>query len=212
MTTVIRQCTSDDAGLIRSLGMTTFRDTFAADNSRENMDDYLRHPFSPELVKSQLSEPESVFMLASVGGTPAAYMQLNTGKAQTEQFGDTSMEIERLYVLSDFKRPGTGHHAGQSGLRTSQEPESEQNLVGRMGAQRTRSTFLPSHGLQADRQAYIHPGSRHSNRLDYDRNGQLMATSVQTRGTGCRCRNRRYQASSNPKHQTRRSFIHTTVM
>ena len=108
MTAVIRQCTSDDAWLIRSLGMTTFRDTFAADNSRENIEDYLRHSFSPELVKSQLSEPESVFMLASVGGTPAAYMQLNTGKAQTEQFGDTSMEIERLYVLSDFKRQGLG--------------------------------------------------------------------------------------------------------
>ena len=70
MTAVIRQYTSDDAWLIRSLGMTTFRDTFAADNSRENMEDYLRHSFSPELVKSQLSEPESVFMLASVGGIP----------------------------------------------------------------------------------------------------------------------------------------------
>ena len=88
--------------------MTAFRDTFAADNSRKNMEDYLRHSFSPELVKSQLSEPESVFLLASVNGTPAAYMQLNTGKAQTEQFGDTSMEIERLYVLSDFKRQGLG--------------------------------------------------------------------------------------------------------
>ena len=82
MTTTIRQCTSDDARLIRSLGITTFRDTFAADNSRENMEDYLRHSFSPELVKSQLSEPESVFLLASVDGTPAAYMQINTGKAK----------------------------------------------------------------------------------------------------------------------------------
>ena len=108
MTTVIRQCTSDDAGLIRSLGITTFRDTFAADNSRENMEDYLRNSFSPELIKSQLSDPESVFLLASVDGAPAAYMQLNTGKARTEQFGDTSMEIERLYVLSDFKRQGLG--------------------------------------------------------------------------------------------------------
>lgn len=35
-------------------------------------------------------------------------MQLNTGKAQTEQFGGTSMKIERLYVLSDFKRHALG--------------------------------------------------------------------------------------------------------
>lgn len=90
------------------MGITTFRDTFAADNSQENMEDYLPHSFSPELVKSQLSEPESVFLLPRVDGTPAAYMQINTGKAQTEQFGDTSMEIERLYVLSDFKRQGLG--------------------------------------------------------------------------------------------------------
>ena len=108
MTATIRQCTSDVAGLICSLGMTTFRDTFAADNSQENMEDYLLHSFSSELIKSQLSESESVLLLASVDCTPAAYMQLSTGKAQTEQFGDTSIEIERLYVLSDFKRHGLG--------------------------------------------------------------------------------------------------------
>ena len=108
MTATIRQCTSDDAGLIHSLGITTFLDTFAADNSQENMEYYLQHSFSPELVKSQLSEPDFVFLLASVDCTPTAYMQINTGKAQTEQFGDTSMEIERLYVLSDFKRQGLG--------------------------------------------------------------------------------------------------------
>lgn len=51
MTASIRQRTSDDAGLIRSLGMTTFRDAFAADNSRENMEELPRHSFSPELVK-----------------------------------------------------------------------------------------------------------------------------------------------------------------
>lgn len=108
MTAVIRQCTSDDAWLIRSLGMTTFRDTFAADNSRENMDDYLRHSFSPRTGQVATVRTRIRFYAGQRGGTPAAYMQLNTGKAQTEQFGDASMEIERLYVLSDFKRQGLG--------------------------------------------------------------------------------------------------------
>ena len=164
MTTTIRQCTSDDARLIRSLGMTTFRDTFAADNSQENMEDYLRHSFSPELVRSQLSEPESVFLLASVDGTPAAYMQLNTGKAQTEQFGDTSMEIERLYVLSDFKHRGLGtllvnqafkrartQNLNKIWLGVWEHNEPAQRFYQAMGFKRTgEHTFTLGEELQTD--------------------------------------------------------------
>ena len=164
MTAVIRRCTSNDTRLIRSLGMTAFRDTFAADNSRKNMEDYLRHSFSPELVKSQLSEPESVFLLASVNGTPAAYMQLNTGKAQTEQFGDTSMEIERLYVLSDFKRQGLGtmlinqafkrarnQSLSKIWLGVWEHNEPAQRFYRAMGFKRTGDhTFILGEDLQTD--------------------------------------------------------------
>jgi ribosomal protein S18 acetylase RimI-like enzyme len=35
-------------------------------------------------------------------------MKLNTGSAQTETVGGDAMEIERLYILSHFKRHGLG--------------------------------------------------------------------------------------------------------
>ena len=144
--------------------MTTFRDTFAADNSQENMEDYLLHSFSSELIKSQLSEPESVFLLASVDCTPAAYMQLNTGKAQTEQFGDTSIEIERLYVLSDFKRQGLGsmlinqaferawnQSLSKIWLGVWEHNEPAQRFYRAMGFKRTGDhTFILGEDLQTD--------------------------------------------------------------
>lgn len=108
MSATIRQCTADDAELICSLGATTFRETFGNDNSQKNMEDYLQQSFSPRSVESQLSNSSSTFLIANLEDTPAAYMQLNTGDAPTEQIGEMSMEVERLYVLSDFKRCGLG--------------------------------------------------------------------------------------------------------
>lgn len=135
MTATIRQCTSDDAGLIRSLGITTFRDTFAADNSRENVEDYLRHSFSPELVKSQLSEPESVFSSSQRGW--------HARSLHAEQHREGPNRTVRRHIHGDraairpigFQTPGIGHPVDQSSLQTCQKPEPEQNLAGRMGAQ-----------------------------------------------------------------------------
>ena len=135
MTATIRQCTSDDAGLIRSLGITTFRDTFAADNSRENMEDYLRHSFSPELVKSQLSEPESVFSSGQRGwharSLHAAQHREGPNRAVRRHIHGDRAAIRPI----GFQAPRIGHPVGQPSLQTCQDSDFEQNLAGRMGAQ-----------------------------------------------------------------------------
>lgn len=97
-------------------------------------------------------------------GTPAAYMQLNTGKAQTEQFGDTSMEIERLYVLSDFKHRGLGtllinrafkrarnQSLSKTWLGVWEHNEPAQRFYQAMGFKRTgEHTFTLGEDLQTD--------------------------------------------------------------
>lgn len=101
-------CTLEDMDRLRSLCVDTFSDTFAKDNSTQDMDAYLERSFSQERMRSELSNPESTFIMACVDGVPAGYMKLNTGRAQTETVGDDAMEIERLYILSRFKRHGLG--------------------------------------------------------------------------------------------------------
>jgi ribosomal protein S18 acetylase RimI-like enzyme len=101
-------CTVANLDRLRSLCVDTFTDTFAEDNSVEDMNAYVERSFSAERLRSELSNPESTFITAHVNGTPAGYMKLNTGTAQTEAMDDDAMEVERLYILTRFKRHGLG--------------------------------------------------------------------------------------------------------
>ncbi|MCI2148108.1 GNAT family N-acetyltransferase [Bifidobacterium crudilactis] len=101
-------CTAANLDELRSLCIDTFTDTFAKDNSPEDMNAYVERSFSPERLDSELSNPRSTFIMAYIDGIPAGYMKLNTGTAQTEVMNDDAMEIERLYILTRFKRHGLG--------------------------------------------------------------------------------------------------------
>ena len=121
-------------------GAPTLRETFGNDNSQKNMEDYLQQSPPPRSVKSHLSNSSSTFLIANLEDTPATYIQLNTGDAQMEQIGEMSMEIERLYILSDFKRCRLGTLLMHQAFNRARQ-ESQQNLAGNMGTQQARATF-----------------------------------------------------------------------
>ncbi len=64
----MRYATADDDTLLAELGARTFNDTFAADNTPENMTSYLAASFSPEKQAAELEDPRSVFLDDSPGG------------------------------------------------------------------------------------------------------------------------------------------------
>jgi len=60
-------------------------------------------------ICAQLSCPESIFYFVYVDiDIPIAYLKLNWGTAQTEQYDDDPMEIERIYVLNQYQGKGIG--------------------------------------------------------------------------------------------------------
>ncbi|CDI67784.1 transcriptional regulator [Bifidobacterium animalis subsp. animalis MCC 1489] len=93
---------------IRDLSIATFRQTFADTNTEEDMHDYIAHELSPEVLGKELADPLQTFFVATVDGAPAGYMKVNLGTAQTERMPDDHAEVQRLYVLADFKRHGLG--------------------------------------------------------------------------------------------------------
>src|ERR1700730_16973055 len=65
---VIRYARAVDAGLLAELGARTFSETFAADNSAEDMAVYLASSFGPALQAAELADPDSIFLIAEVDG------------------------------------------------------------------------------------------------------------------------------------------------
>ena len=73
------------------------------------MQEYLSENMNAEKIEEEFADKESRFYFIEKNGTPAGYLKLNFGSAQTEPVGNDAMEIERIYVLKDFQ----GQSAGQ---------------------------------------------------------------------------------------------------
>lgn len=89
-----------DISVLQQIGRQTFFETFAGSNSASDMQHYLDNNFNEQQLSKELSHPESQFFIAWDQDAPIGYLKINTGKAQTELQDNTSLEIERIYVLS----------------------------------------------------------------------------------------------------------------
>src|SRR5215203_230073 len=104
----IRRASPDDAGLLAELGARTFGETFAADNSTEDMAAYLAVSFSLAAQAAELAEPTSTFFIAEVGGRAAGYAKLHAGEPPEGVVGAQPVELVRLYVLREWLGRGVG--------------------------------------------------------------------------------------------------------
>jgi len=105
---IIRRGTLDDADLLSELGATTFSDTFAADNTPEDLATYLATSFSVAQQTAELQDPDSTFLIAEVDGRAAGYAKLHAGEAEKGVEGINPVELVRLYVSRDWLGRGLG--------------------------------------------------------------------------------------------------------
>lgn len=113
--------TIHDLPALQELSKRTFFESFASDNSEDDMQLFLDTAFSEEKLTREILNPETDFYFAKCEGVLAGYLKLNSGQAQTELKHQNGHEIERIYVLSQFQGKHIGKHffekARQSALR-----------------------------------------------------------------------------------------------
>ena len=107
----IRRAVQGDAELLAELGANIFRDTFAEFNTVEDMAEYLSGSFSPAIQAAEIAEPDSYFLIATIGDEPAGYARLSFGPppegARTPDRGMVRpLEIVRFYVDSRWHGRG----------------------------------------------------------------------------------------------------------
>lgn len=104
----IRRATVGDAGLLSELGARTFSETFAADNTSEDMAAYVATSFSVAQQTAELEDPASTFLIAEVDGRAAGYAKLHDGEPEKSVEGHNPVELVRLYVSRDWLGRGIG--------------------------------------------------------------------------------------------------------
>lgn len=107
---VIRSATPADAAALASFGAAAFVETFAADNTPEDMAAYVAEAFGEATQREELADRSRIVLLAERNGELAGYAMLNDGRAPgaTSVALGNAMEIARLYSAQRWIGTGVG--------------------------------------------------------------------------------------------------------
>jgi len=107
----IRQATPSDARALATFAARAFADTFAADNTPEDMAAYLAESFGEAQQRAELADPSCTVLLAERDGELAGYAMLRDGATPREAATlapGNAMEIARLYAGKRWIGTGVG--------------------------------------------------------------------------------------------------------
>lgn len=81
----IRKAHSDDASALAALAETSFRETYTAFNTAEDMDLHCRQNFSAEMQRAEIKSDDQVTLLAAGEDGLAGFAQLHLDKVQPKE-------------------------------------------------------------------------------------------------------------------------------
>jgi ribosomal protein S18 acetylase RimI-like enzyme len=105
----IRRARRGDAAQLSALAEETFRETFAAVNTPEDMDLHCRTSYSAAIQAEEIAAPNRVTLLCEHGGRLLGFAQVRWDRAPSCVVADAPGEIQRLYVISEFHAKGVAH-------------------------------------------------------------------------------------------------------
>ncbi|WP_204121068.1 MULTISPECIES: GNAT family N-acetyltransferase [Levilactobacillus] len=120
MTGKIKLCTPDDVKALQAVSRATFADTFGAVNTPADLAKYLDDSYNEPQLLQEMQQPTSQFSFILVDDQVAGYVKLNWGPTQSEEQGDGNLEVERIYILPEFKRQGLGKQLYQYAVEKAQ--------------------------------------------------------------------------------------------
>ena len=105
---IVKEATAADAALIADLSRQTFYDSFAADNTKADMDKFLNETFTREKLMEEVGAPGNTFLLAYDGDEAVAYVRLRDATDTKLLIYGTALEIARIYAMQTSIGKGVG--------------------------------------------------------------------------------------------------------
>lgn len=104
----IKKATVTDLETIQKISIQTFKETFAAVNTPENIANYISESFNTKQLATELTKANSQFYVLYSNAETIGYLKINFGDAQTESISENTLEIHRIYVLQPFHGKNIG--------------------------------------------------------------------------------------------------------
>ncbi|MEP1095670.1 MAG: GNAT family N-acetyltransferase [Cyclobacteriaceae bacterium] len=121
---VIREVKNSEIEELLNIGKITFTESFGAQNTKSNFDQYMSKNFTLSKISEEISNPESQFYFAMLSEKIVGYLKVNVGEAQTEDKLESALEIERIYVSAEHQ----GKRIGQVLFDKALDLAKSQNL------------------------------------------------------------------------------------
>jgi ribosomal protein S18 acetylase RimI-like enzyme len=103
----IRRAALADAMALSEFGARTFFETFAADNTPENMSLHLTSAWSPDLQRAEIEDPQLDTLIAVDGnGALAGFAQLDSARVPAGVSTQKPVELKRFYIDKPWQGRG----------------------------------------------------------------------------------------------------------
>lgn len=125
MSIIIQVAGNKDAELIADLSRRTFYDSFAAQNTKEDMDKFMNELFTKDALMKEVGAPGNLFLLAYAGNEVTGYARMRDGEKRPELGNKHSIEIARIYATQQSIGKGTGSALIQRCIDIAKEMKRE---------------------------------------------------------------------------------------
>ena len=127
---VIRYATPSDAKALAALAESTFRDTFAEQNTVEDINNHCKMAYGEAQQAKELSDPSYLTLVAEGNDELLAYAQLRFGSSPACLGEQVSAEIQRIYVDKHWHGKGVAQALMQQCITESQSRDYDAVWLG----------------------------------------------------------------------------------
>jgi ribosomal protein S18 acetylase RimI-like enzyme len=117
--TTIRRAGTDDAAVLAELGAVTFRQSYASIIPAGELDAYTGEAFNVEKVRSELANPDIVYLLAVANEDICGYAKLECTTPPLRITAPDPIELVRLYAAPGWIAKGVGTALLKAALETA---------------------------------------------------------------------------------------------
>jgi ribosomal protein S18 acetylase RimI-like enzyme len=97
----IRKADLNDLSILEKISVDTFTETFATQNTKEDMDLFLKECFNESAITSELKDENTAYYLAYSGNELSGYVKTRNA-SHPDLRSDNAIEIARIYVYELF--------------------------------------------------------------------------------------------------------------
>ena len=148
MSIIIRYATAADAENIARLSRQTFYDTFAAFNTKEDMDKFMNESFSMQKLMNEATAPENIFLAAFIDDELVGYAKLSESKNPMELEDAEAIEIGRIYAVQKTIGLGVGKALMQACIGIAKEKNKQLIWLGVWERNQRAISFYSKFGFE----------------------------------------------------------------